>query len=434
MAANRRNHLVTVGVFVLVLAGAVALALHWLDHLALADDRLPFLLYQQPVWSANENRIAYLRIPSRLERDGHLVPLRREIWWTSRVGGQGARLDSLPATAAPRILGFVGQDQWLVFQPGESGSSPSNSPAGGSLTFSTIHLTDRELRRVRFKRAGISFIGLRGDHLYFERDLSAGERQPIPEGDSEAEPAAVQPGLEILSWTPPDTGFTHVVTIPGSAGERLSVANVEPSPDDRFLAIALRAGEDGPLGLWVYDSQTSRLMWTSIRADAKTMRIAWSPDSVGLLASSRGRQGGELFVLDNVMQTRHERLSSGSENVPLQPFWPSGQQGFILQSPDAVYRVDPRRLQTQRILDRAKLGLNPGGLTVSPQGNWAVFYSRGPDQDDLYVVSLLTLAPHSLLPPGRRRRARSSLLYQIAEGTHYALSRWGGGSSAAAGE
>ncbi|MCA9796660.1 MAG: hypothetical protein KC910_32850, partial [Candidatus Eremiobacteraeota bacterium] len=236
-------------------------------------------------------------------------------------------------------------------------------------------------------------------------------------------------GLEILSWAPGEKGFRKHLTIPYSPPDVLRMVSVTPSPDHRFLALCVRSGDDGPIGVWIYDSQETRLRWTTIQAQAAHSTITWSPDSVGILAIL----DSHFFLLPNVMTTAFHRFSAGN-STHYRALWTEDRSSFLLQDENAILRLSRDNFRAEPVIDQHVLKLEALDLTLSPLGNWAAFRTQEDGQDILQAVSLATLQSKPLLATSTRRLARQSLLYHVAEGTRYARRRWLGGRGSAPGE
>ncbi len=386
-----RRTLLGFAVFLALVGIGVGAYIYSLEKRAGEIDQLPSMLYDQPMWSQDEEHVAYLGRPVHQE-NGQLVTGGWELWRCPRVSGEAVKIGDLAESFT--LLGWVDEDRSLLLQPTSREGPPRVLllAADGS-----------NRQEIRFEREGLELIGARGGEIFFQRKANK--------------------GVDILTWAPGKSRFTKLVSVPDT-GEDLRVEDAMPSGDGRWAALILRLGENpGNLGLWLYDKTAERLIWTNVRVEAKAMRLAWSPDSTGLVAAAELENGCDLFALWNVEKLDYTRLNASSSHAPV-PFWPKGESAFFLLEGDTVYRFEPENMGAKRILSRHQIGQQLLDLAISPRGTYAVFHCRSGQDDILYRWSFKTEKNERLLKPDERLEAKDQLWYQIADGLRYAASRW----------
>lgn len=386
-----RRTLLGFAIFLALVGIGAGAYIYQLEKRAEAIDELPSMLYDQPVWSQDEEHIAYLGRPVHSER-GELVTGGLELWRCARVSGEAVKLGDLPEPFT--MLGWVDGDKSLLLQPTSTEGPPR-------MLLVTADGSGRQ--EVRFEREGLELIGARGGEIFFQRKADK--------------------GVDVLTWAPGKSRFTKLVSVPDT-GEELRVEDAMPSSDGRWAALVLRLGENpGSLGLWLYDKKAERLIWTNIRVEAEALRLAWSPDSTGLVAAAELKEGCDLFALWDVEKLQYTRLNASGSHAPV-PFWPKGESAFFLLEGDTVYRFEPEGLRAERILSRHEVGQPLLDLAISPRGTYAIFHCRNGQDDVLYRWGLKTRKNERLLKADERMAAKDQLWYQIADGLRYAASRW----------
>jgi hypothetical protein len=386
-----RRTLLGFAVFLALVGLGVGAYIYNLEKRADAIDQLPSMLYDQPVWSQDEEQIAYLARPIHGHGDARVTG-GLELWRCPRVSGEAVKIGDLAEPCS--LLGWVDEDKSLLLQPTSTEGPPR-------VLLAAVDGSGRQ--EIRFEREGLELIGARGGEIFFQRKADK--------------------GVDILTWAPGKSRFTKLVNMPDT-GEELRVEDAMPSADGRWAALILRLGQNpGSLGLWLYDKKQERLVWTNIRVEAKAMRMAWSPDSTGLVAAAELEDGCDLFALWSVEKLDYARLNASSSQAPV-PFWPKGEDAFFLLEGDTVYRFEPEGLRAERILSRHEVGQPLLDLAISPRGTYAVFHCRDGRDDVLYRWGLKTRKNERLLKPDERLTAKGQLWYQIADGLRYAASRW----------
>lgn len=227
-------------------------------------------------------------------------------------------------------------------------------------------------------------------------------------------------GLKIARYREKDRALEPVLSIPFTRPEeKPEVQLVQESPDGRFLAMVLSFGSGTP-GLWVYDSQNSRLLWTRVVAVGAVTGIDWSDDSVGLVLTD----GGGVVILESAIKVESIRYkASGLEG--LRPHW-TESGGLLLANPDSVYKFDREASRAIPLFESKKRGaidmsVGPTGMTVayfaSPRGYYEVFLTDLDGRDEV--------ATRTTLPGSLRELAQGTLEYQLGRSISHAWQVWG---------
>jgi Tol biopolymer transport system component len=382
------------GLFLLGLVGVSLGAYGWLGQVARRTEALPLSRYEQPVWSQDEEQVAY--ILRRVPPGGDLDKAPAQLWTVSRFGQQARRIAELPSSSL-RLLGWAEQGRSLVLVPGQ--------PRAGPEAY-VVSADGSSLRHYRFSPDLAPIPGAFQGELFFQRCRGEGALQEI----------------DILAWEPGRTEVRRLVTLPGSSAGPVQVHSALPSPDGDRLALVLQVA-GSPAGLWICDRQTGKLQFSLIKA-ATSLRPAWSPDGASLVALAPGPDGCDLFVLREVAEGVPLQLTARGRHADYSPVWPGGQGSLLLVAPDSVLRFDFASEQAQLLLDRHQVGSPLRDLSISPLGVYAAFCVTGPEGDELYQVDLTSRQRRPLLGPDLRRQGMDSLVYRIASGTRWAVARW----------
>lgn len=402
---GRGRDLAFPALFVLFLAALAIGGYLWLRTWKHSVDAMPVLRYEQPAWSDLGGTLAYLQVEIDPGPEGRVR--RRQLWSVSRFGDQHRLLADLPPEPV-RLVGWLGGEQRVLLQV--------ETPPGEPPVLLDIAGDGSGGRRVRFPLADLRLVGRGGDELYFERPRRSGGK--------------ALGGAELLSWKPDGDGLTSLVTIPSPSSEPIRLESVTAAPDGRRLAIVLRApAADGPLGLWVHHRDRGDLVWMTIAVEgARSMAVDWSPNSGSLVGAAWLGDASELYLVDDAPDPSPTRLRTASGRLPFVPVWPRDGNRVLLLEGERVLEYDFRQRRADVVLDPQALGLPPLGLVLSPMGSLAAFHVKEGDTEDLYVVALRGGRPDPVGQPGARRQARGTLLYEIASGVEFALSRWAGGN------
>jgi hypothetical protein len=242
---------------------------------------------------------------------------------------------------------------------------------------------------------------------------------------SSASPGApTRSGLQIARYNRQTGAADVVLTIPFSnPTERPSVSLVRESPDKRFLALVTEFGEAGTAGLWVYDSEASRLLWTRVITDGEVHGMDWSPSSVALaVCDSQG-----IVVLDNVLSiesTRYEAQGLGT----IRPLF-AEESTLYLVGVSSLHKLDRQAGQAQMVFDSHSKGFDVLNFVVNPTAGRAAFFSSPKGHLQLMVYDLDSpeaLPTVSELPGSLRHLAQGTMSYQIGDALRTAWRFWKG--------
>lgn len=243
------------------------------------------------------------------------------------------------------------------------------------------------------------------------------------EPDSTATPAApLRSGLQVARYNLQSGGTDLILTIPfDSPEEKPEILLVRESPDQRFLALVTRFGDSNAAGLWVYDSQGSRLLWTRVITDTSARGLDWSSSSVALaLCDAQG-----VVILDNVLyieSTRYEAQGLGA----VAPLF-LRDDSLYLVGERAVHRLDRQAGQIDMVYDSASHSSEVQEFVVSPSGTKAAFFSTQHGYLELAICSLDEPGAEAVvaeLPGSLRRKAQGTLTYQVGDAVRTAWRYW----------
>jgi hypothetical protein len=374
--------------FLLFIVGAGV----YLSHRAAQTQSQKFPRLAQPCWSESEDQVAYLsQAPEATAW---------ELWRVERLTEKPSRICQLEG-GEWSLLGWLDDDKRLLLQP-----RVQDIPR-----FLVVEVNTGRQQEIRFENQGIRLIGVRGGQLFFERAAPA--------------PGASEPSsLTVLRWSAGESELTQVLVIPFET-EKLAVESAFPSQDNDWLALVILMGDqEQDRTLWFYDRKHDRLNWSGIRLPCKAMRVAWSPDSRGLVAAVETQTGCDLYAFWNILSGKHTRLSSGEEAHSYQPFWPRGEQYFLLLERRLVYKFDPETLQATRLVADGWEPPKTRDLAVSPRGNYAAYVAKQDDEDQLFRVDFKTQSSHNLLPLHLKTTARKEWWYILGESFDTARRTW----------
>ena len=264
---------------------------------------------------------------------------------------------------------------------------------------------------------------LEGEELLVSME-EAPEVGPSTDEVDSPTPYPAQTGLGVGRYQQAEDGVELLFSIPfqGSAQEP-KIHMVCESPDQRFLALVVSFGPTGHPGLWVYDSEASRLLWTRIVSDPEVYGLAWSAGSESLALCDKNG----LAVLGNVLgveSTRYEIESLG----PVRPAFVSDQE-LVLIGDSSVHKLDRQKGQAETLFDARTQPAQVQALAVSPSGSRAAYFIAPNGYLELQLVELDSAekTPQVLELPGSvRRLAEGTLGYQVGEAIRSAWRYWTG--------
>ncbi len=253
---------------------------------------------------------------------------------------------------------------------------------------------------------------------------STPEASATPEDDPTEAPSLQGDGMGVGRYDREQGKVELLFSIPfRGKSQEPHIHMVCESPDQRFLALVVGFGPAGRPGLWVYDSQATRLLWTRIVSDSELYGLAWSENSESLALTDKNG----LVVLGNVLGVESTRFETQSLGEVRPSFVTDGELALIGKS--SVHRLDRQQGQAQTQFDARTKQLEVLDFTVSPSGSEAAYFTAPKGYLELQVVDLEDhdAAPKELdLPGSARRLAQGTLAYQVGEAIRSAWRFWTG--------
>lgn len=230
-------------------------------------------------------------------------------------------------------------------------------------------------------------------------------------------------GLQIGRYNREQAAVEPIITIPFSKPEEQpKVLLVRESPDKRFVALVTQFGVAGTAGLWVYDREASRLLWTRVVTDDSVSGVDWSPSSVALaLCDNQG-----VVVLDNVMNIESTRYSAQGLGTVIPLF--VEEDTLYLVGESSVHRLDRQAGQAQVVYDIHSRGMDAMNFVVNSSATKAAFLSSPKGYLELVVAKLDEAKSEepvtASLPGSLRRKAQSTVVYQVGDALRTAWQFW----------
>ncbi len=251
--------------------------------------------------------------------------------------------------------------------------------------------------------------------------------------DVEAAPEVMN-GVAVSDWTPTRAGVkigrydeetgevASLLAIPYEhKEERPRVLLLRESPDQRFLALVLRFGKSARPGLWIYDRETDRLLWTRVFTDTDLQGLDWSPDSVSVALSD----GQGLVILESALGIEFTRYKTESLDR-FEPFW--AQNGSLLLVDGVTIRLfDPQAGQAELLVDSRTWEDEVGDLQVGPLGSRVVALSEAEHKSGIVWLEVsggTESMKRSVLPGSYRAAAQEHWMYKFGEVFRYARNTW----------
>jgi hypothetical protein len=276
-----------------------------------------------------------------------------------------------------------------------------------------------------------------GPGLYFSKEVNdvpfeqmvdveeAPEVAPEPETEpaqSETPAGPTRSGIRIARYNRSTGSLDVVLTIPfNGPREKPKVLMVRESPDQRFVALVTQFGGVGAAGLWVYDTEASRLLWTRVVANATVLGIDWSPSSVALaLCDENG-----VAVLDNVLgieSTRYETPGLGD----VTPLF-AQEDSLYLVGASSLHRLDRKSGTAEVVFDSRSQGMDAISFVVDPSASRVAFFASPEGHMELLIYNLDNREEpprHTSLPGSLRRQAQGTLAYQVGDALRTAWQFW----------
>ena len=210
------------------------------------------------------------------------------------------------------------------------------------------------------------------------------------------------------------------------AAEEPKIWLVRESPDQRFLALVVSFGPSGRSGLWVYDSEASRLLWTRIVVESEVYGLDWSSNSESLALTDKSG----LVVLGNVLgveSTRYDIASLGE----VRPLYEKGGE-LCLVGAGSLHRLDRQGGQADVLFDARAKQLDALELRVSSTGSKVAYLASPKGFLELQVLDVESkdAVPQELgLPGSTRKLAQGTVGYQVGDALRSAWRFWTGRES-----
>lgn len=241
---------------------------------------------------------------------------------------------------------------------------------------------------------------------------------------SEDKTRASRRGLVIGRYDLSQKQLVEILTIPYvDASDKPSIQLVEPSPDERFLAIAASFGRSKEVGVWVFDRETNRLLWTRIVIEGKIYGLGWSESSVSLAAcDERG-----VVLLGNVLGVESTRYEAQGLGVT-KPLFGADDKLYLVAS-SSLYRVKRQDSKAQIVFDSHSKGMDALNFTANPSATEVAFLSTVSTHFKLFVCDLNgeNMPIRELdLPGSLRSLSQQTLSYQVGNAIRVAWTFWKG--------
>ena len=404
----------------------------FLYHHVQRVDNLPLDRYGELRWMPGDKDLAFLHQPLR-----QTPPAETELW---RVTGTGTSFEQVGALEADRDWELTRQqsDTWMLLFGKKSDEDVVMALADGTGKVKVLDI-GKEWKLLPAQGNGL-FFETDDDELQFDQFVDV---EDAPELDSVEPP--VDPGYqdypeeerqEDEPSSPPtrlgvrighldvDSGKIETVfSVPyDQPDQRPEVQLVRQSPDKRFIAVVVKFGASGSPGLWIYDSQSQRLLWTRMRVVERAYGLDWSSDSVKIALTDK--EG--LSILENVLGFESTKLEMAASEMLL-PSWGAGAT-LYLYNRHAVYSVGKEREQAQPLFDSRGKGEGFSDLALDAMGGRAAYTAAPRGYRELVVRELRTgqnLAKVAL-PGSIKEKAQGTIMYQLGNAIRFAWRRWTG--------
>jgi Tol biopolymer transport system component len=170
-------------------------------------------------------------------------------------------------------------------------------------------------------------------------------------------------------------------------GELADLGNLELSPDNRQVAVAVLNETSGMRDLWLYDIASG--MRRRLDADvADENWLIWSPDGKRVAFNSQTTRGLDLYATSVTPSDRHELLVSDDDGKWPVSWSPDGR--FILyvtSSPETANDIWVLPLTGDRKpYPFLKTEAQENWAAFSPNGKWVAYSSTESGQAEVYVT------------------------------------------------
>jgi hypothetical protein len=389
---------------------------------------MPLDEYSGLRWMPNGKELAFLHRP--LEQD---PPSKTELWTVNGAGSPFSRAGDL-SSEFQWTLTKNSTGPWLLLEGVAEGRESQWILADSSGKVKELAVPSPWVR-LRSQGDGL-YYQMREEALPFDQFVDVEEAPDMkPElgepVESEYRPEEVEtelskppthPGIKIASFNPDTDTLDPLFSIPYSRPEdKPTVTLVRRSPDQRFLALIVQFGDVGSPGLWVYDSQNQRLLWTRVVVEDRAIGIDWSSDSVRVAVSDvKG-----LSLLENALGIESKRLELASADG-LFPMWGAGRKLYLVND-KVVYRMEKERSVAQPVFDSQNQD-RADDLALDALGERVAFSVSPSGYRELVVTELSTnqTLARVAYPGSLRQKSQKTLAYQMGSAIRYAWIRWTG--------
>lgn len=381
-------------------------------------DTLPLDLYEGLRWAPEGKDLLFLHRPLRQD-----PPAETEIW--RATGSEFRQVGTLPSdfdwTLSKRHSG-----KWLLLEAHKDGADSRWALADGVDTVKFLEV-EKDWTLLDSQGDGLFFQALDDDEV-LEGAVEVEEAPEIaatatPEAPPEAQPIEVQSGLNISEFQPESQVLTPLFSIPFShAADQPIVQLVRRSPDKRFLALVVQFGESAKPGLWLFDSESRRLLWTRVLVTERVQGLDWSSDSLKVaLTDSTG-----VTILPNALGVESVRLEISASDA-LRPKWGPGETLYLINE-HIVYLVDNDREQAEPLFDTHAQYEGFSDLVLDASSG-SIAYSASPQGYRELIIRDLQGGESLIqetLPGSLKQKNQSTLAYQLGSAIRFAWNRWTG--------
>lgn len=427
------NRLIRLLVVALLCALPFAVGGYYLMAKAQEIDTMPLDEYSGLRWLPGGKSLGFLHRPL-----GLVEPAPTELW---KVAGDGTAFSQVGTLSKDFEweLSRVSSGPWVLLR----GESKKEGPSEYLLADPTSQTlkplkVEGDWRLLPSQGDGFFLFRLE-DALPFDQFVDVEEApdvkpelgEPTP-AEEEAEPYPAEEEVEKPTGPPTHLGVIigeydaekekvdPIFSIPyNTPQEQPRVHLLRRSPDGRFLALVVSFGEKASSGLWVYDKENKRLLWTRALVQGKPLGMDWSSDSVTVAVTD----GGGLLVLKEALGIESTRLEMPAASKGLRPYYGPGRAIYLANN-EAVYSVQMERDVAEPLFEAA----GAEDLALMPLDG-RVAYSQAPrGYRELLIKELKTGqgVAQATYPGSQRQKAQGTLTYQVGSAIRYAWKLWFG--------
>lgn len=420
LSTASRQRLGKLGMLAFLCALPFLVSIVYLERQVERIDTLPVDEYKDLTWTPDGRSLLFLHRPLKDDAQTEL--------WMGEGSGAFESLAHLPAGPSWRLTShFV--DDAIVLGATDQGEETLALLSDGTPSFLAL---ESDWALLPSQGEGLFFSKV-VDDVPFEQMAEVEDAPEVSavETDAPKEPSTSQTpsipfrsGVQVGRYSRELKAPELVLTIPfDSPEERPEILLARESPDRRFLALVTRFGESSSAGLWVYDSEGSRLLWTRIITDASVKGVDWSPSSVALaLCDEKG-----VVILDNVMHIESTRYEAQALGAVTPQFSKDGILYLIGES--SVHRLDRQAGQIETVLSGQSYEFAIEDLIVDGSVSKAAYFASRQGRLELEVCNLANKDEEptvSELPGSLRRQAQGTLSYQVGDALRTAWRFWRG--------